>query len=238
MAEHGLYHLDIKGRRPRGAFDIKSPIRGVPSYPSLWNHNHERERFLIVEPDSYGQVRSGMADQAERTWRRTASRLHHNIEFGLSAQSLACCMTNSPSIGGRAWPNICVFETQYEIPLLLWANTTLGLMLHWWYGSRQHSGRSMIQLKKLTKLPTLDATRLSDQQLMRFDGLFDIAKQWRFLPANEAYRDENRKKLDRYVLEILGLPNTLNESLDLMRMKWCCEPSVHGGKSTKPDVAM
>lgn len=236
LADRGLYHLDIKGRRPRGAFDIKTPIKGVPAYPTLWNHNYENERSLLVEPDSYGRVREGMQVQADRIWRDTASRLHHNIEFGLSAQSLACCITPSPSIGGRAWPNILVHEAMYETPLLLWCNTTFGLMLHWWHGSRQHSGRSMVQLSKLQNLATLDVRQLDVQQLSEFDDLFNMVKDWRFLPANEAYRDENRHELDKRVMRILRLPEALLESMDLVRMKWCCEPSVHGGKKTKPSA--
>jgi len=57
-----------------------------------------------------------------------------------------------------------------------------------------------------------------------------------FLPANEAYRDDARIELDGQVLEILGLPPTMVEALHLVRLKWCAEPSVHGGKNTRPDV--
>ena len=32
----------------------------------------------------------------------------------------------------------------------------------------------------------------------------------------------------------LRIPNSLMESLDLLRLQWCAEPSVHGGKSTAP----
>ena len=56
-----------------------------------------------------------------------------------------------------------------------------------------------------------------------------------FLPANEAYRDMSRQELDRRVLlDLLGLPDTVLEPLDVLRMKWCSEPSVHGGKGTGP----
>ena len=55
------------------------------------------------------------------------------------------------------------------------------------------------------------------------------------MPANEAYRDETRKALDRAMLcDLLGLPESILEPLDVLRRQWCTEPTVHGGKSTRP----
>ena len=57
-----------------------------------------------------------------------------------------------------------------------------------------------------------------------------------FLPANEAYRDNTRKELDhRVLIDMLGLPESILEPLDLLKLKWCSEPSVHGGKKTAPE---
>ena len=57
------------------------------------------------------------------------------------------------------------------------------------------------------------------------------------LPANEAYRDPARKALDSALWNILELPRNLLSNLDLAREQWCAEPSVHGGKRTRPDFA-
>lgn len=64
--------------------------------------------------------------------------------------------------------------------------------------------------------------------------IFDENRDREFLPANEAYRDESRKELDRRVLvDLLGLPeDKVLDPLELLRLKWCSEPSVHGGKGT------
>ena len=60
-------------------------------------------------------------------------------------------------------------------------------------------------------------------------------RERKFLPANEAYRDNSREELDyRVLIEVLGLPERVMEPLALLRLKWCSEPSVHGGKSTAP----
>ncbi len=50
-----------------------------------------------------------------------------------------------------------------------------------------------------------------------------------------AYRDEVRQALDRQLLiDVLGLDSDLLDGLDLVRRQWCAEPSVHGGKPTRP----
>lgn len=55
-----------------------------------------------------------------------------------------------------------------------------------------------------------------------------------FRPANEAYRCDTRRDLDRAILvELLPMPAAVLDSLDLLRAQWCAEPTVYGGKSTR-----
>ena len=55
------------------------------------------------------------------------------------------------------------------------------------------------------------------------------------LPANEAFRDDTRKAIDRAVLcNVLGLPESTLGPLATLRLQWCAEPSVHGNKATRP----
>ena len=66
----------------------------------------------------------------------------------------------------------------------------------------------------------------------------DILNRFReraFLPANEAYRDAVRQDLDRAVLvDMLEMSTDLLDPLATLRLRWCSEPSVHGGKGTRP----
>ena len=75
----------------------------------------------------------------------------------------------------------------------------------------------------------------------RVQALADIADAFlhvELLPANEAYRDSARQELDAEVLRALNLPDTVLEPLaPKFRRKWCNEPSVHGGKSTRLELA-
>ena len=238
LGRRGLLHRDIGNRKDgeapfRGPFKIV-PASGVPSYPALWAHSAERERRMIVAPDREGVVRPGCDERALRVW-QTAAVLHFTLDFRINSQSLTACVTPSPCLGGRAWPNFQPRRNEWTPAIALWANSTLGLMAFWWMGSRQQQGRAIATITALPNLPMLDVRTLAPEQLERADAIFERFRTETLLPANEAYRDETRKALDRAVLvELLGLPDAVLEPLDNLRRQWCAEPSVHGGKAGTP----
>ena len=237
LGEEGLYHLDISGGNsngvPRGPFEL-IPIQGVPQYPVLRRHNAKRERSLVVPPDSEGEVKSGCDERAMSVWNRTASRLHFNLDFQINSQSLTACLTPAKAIGGRAWPNFIPEREDWILPLVLWSNTTLGLLAFWWAGTRQQQGRACLTITQLPQLTVLDPRTLSEDQFVEAAAIFERFKEREFLPANEAYRDDVRQDLDRAVLvDLLRLPDGVMESLAVLRDQWCAEPSVHGGKKTR-----
>lgn len=126
-------------------------------------------------------------------------------------------------------------DSAREEALLLWSNTTLGLLLFWWRGNRQQGGRTSLTGTGLEGLPVFDVRTLDTARLRVASSIFDDFAGKRFLPANEAYHDPTRKALDEAVLlHLLSLPPGTLEPLDLLRLKWCAEPSVHGGKHTRP----
>ena len=242
LGDRGLLDRDINGTDisglglPRGPFTIAGILPGeVPTWPALWSHDNHLETRMIVLPDSAGRVRPECEARAGDAWQKTASRLHFNRDFRINSQSLAACVTPEPSIGGRAWPNFICHDLRWEAPLVLWANTTLGLISFWWIGSRQHQGRAILTISKLPALTVLDPQQFNAEQLDRANTIFEEFRDRKLLPANEAWHDETRQALDRAVLvEILDLPEEVLEPLDLLRRQWCAEPSVHGGKRTRP----
>ncbi len=240
LGEEGLYHLDISGGItngvPRGPFEL-IPIQGVPQYPVLRRHNAKRERSLVVPPDSEGEVKFGCDERAIAVWNRTASRLHFNLDFRINSQSLTACLTPAKAIGGRAWPNFIPEREEWTVPLVLWSNTTLGLLCFWWAGTRQQQGRACLTITQLPRLTVLDPRTLSAEQLAVASLIFEQFSEREFLPANEAYRDDVRQDLDRAVLvDLLHLPEETLEPLAILRDQWCAEPSVHGGKKTRIDT--
>ncbi len=234
VAQVGVYDMNIVGSGARTAFDLIDESSSISTYPMLWSHNAEKEVRLVVAPDSEGRVKQGCQDRAAEIW-ETRSHAHHNRDFQFNSQPLAVAFTDMQSIGGRAWPNVKFESRAHEVAYSLWGNSTLGLVSYWWHSSRQQSGRGSIPITAIRTMPTLDVTQLSDDQLKTAEVIFEDMKERTFLPANEAWRDCSRKELDRRVLvELLELPESVLEPLDLLRLKWCSEPSVHGGKSTAP----
>ena len=223
---------NIVGNGSQTAFIRDRSPSAAPAYPILWGHDAKLETRLLVASDSEGRVKRGREARAAQIW-DTRSHAHHNRDFRFNSQPLAVAFTENRTIGGRAWPNVKFESRAHEVAHSLWGNSTLGLVSYWWHSSRQQAGRGSMPISAIRTMPTLDVRQLSDEQLRVAEGIFEDMRCREFLPANEAWRDESRKELDRRVLvDLLGLPESVLEPLDLLRLKWCSEPSVHGGKGT------
>ena len=242
----GPYHADINGDTStggiRGPFVI-SPIQSnsVPTYPVLWSHDAERERTMSFEGDSEGVPRQGSTSEeqdivdrkVERIW-NTASHCHFNHSFGFNCQSTGIQFTHRKTIGGRAWLSIKLSSVDVEKALVVWANTSLGLLLHWWHANKQQPGRGIIGKSMLQTLPILDVTALEPKLLAEAVKLFDSMNEQRLLPLHELDTDPVRKELDEaFARNVLRLPESILTSggpLELLRMKLSREPSIRGSK--------
>ena len=236
LGNRGLLSRDLDGPPPRGPFDKESLRPGqFPTYPALWSHDARRERSFIVDVDCELLARREYEEQAADVWKRFASRLHLTIDFQLNSQSLAACLTPEKALGGRAWPNFILEEEGHEGVVMLWLNSTLGLMSYWWGGTRQQLGRAVVKITALPSLLSIGPRQFDKAILAKADIVFERFRDVEFLPANESYHDPNRKALDEALLvELLGVPKDIADDFDVIRRQWCAEPSVHGGKSTKP----
>ncbi len=229
IGKMGYYHIDINGPVPRGPFDNIAPSP-TATYPSLWNHNAEKETRIVCEPDSQLIVRQGMEDKAGIIW-TTASRSHLNRDFRLNSQPLTVAFTENPTIGGTAWPNVIFYDERYEYTFAVWANTTLGLLSFWWHSSRQQTGRARISIRLAETLPILDLRALTDKQHATARQIFNEFRVKDLKPAYIADADHNRAVLDQLVIcDLLGFNNEIYEAVRRLAAKWCAEPSVHGGK--------
>ena len=234
IAQIGRSDKDIVGNGAKTAFSRIEPPSAAPTYPMLWGHDAQYEKHMVVVPDSEGRVKQGREDRAAEIW-NTRSHTHHNRDFRFNSQPLAVAFTETRTIGGRAWPNVKFSDRAHEVAYTLWGNTTLGLLCYWWHSSRQQAGRGSMPITAIRTMPTLDITKLTYAQLDIAEDIFEDMRVSQLLPANEAYHDNSRQELDHRVLvDMLGLPKRVLEPLDLLRLKWCSEPSVHGGKGTAP----
>ena len=242
----GPYHADINYNTLaggiRGPFDI-FPIEpnSVPTYPVLWAHNAARERTMSFGGDREGVPRQGATPEeqaivdrkVEDVW-NTASHCHFNHSFGFNYQSTGMQFTPRKTIGGRAWLSISLASVDQEKALVVWANTSLGLLLHWWHSNKQQPGRGIVGKNMLHTLPILDVTALEPRLLAEAVKLFDSMSEQRLLPLHELDTDPVRKELDEaFARNVLRLPESILASggpLELLRAKLSQEPSIRGSK--------
>ncbi len=243
IGEIGPYHLDVSKRNTdgsiRGPFEVH-PLQpnSAPTYPILWSHDADRERTMAFEADSegipYHVTKTDEQDivnrKVERVW-QSASHCHSNMDFRFNSQSTVMQFTPRKTIGGRAWQSVQLATPMLEKALVLWANSTFGLLLYWWHSSKQQSGRGIITKQTLATLPVWDVTALTPEQLNAAVELFDEMCDKPLRPFHEIDRDPVRKALDEaFAKRVLGLPESIFEPLDLLRMKLSREPSIRGSK--------
>jgi hypothetical protein len=121
--------------------------------------------------------------------------------------------------------------------LVLWGNSSLGLLLHWWHANKQQAGRGSIGVSALASLPVLDITKLPEGALAKMVAIFDDMKHKELRPVNEMTQDSVREEIDtRLGTEVLGFPAELvapDGPVALLRQKLALEPSIAGSKLTQ-----
>jgi hypothetical protein len=227
----------------RGPFTIANVAANVtPTYPVLWAHDAERERTMEFPGDSVGRPRTArsaakreiIAEKVAKVF-GTASHCHFNRDFRFNSQSTGMQFTPRKTIGGRAWPSIQLATIEFEKALVVWANTSLGVLLYWWYANKTQPGRGSILRSNLESFPVLDVSTLSKKKLEKAVELFDQTRHTQFLPIHQIDTDLARHALDSsFGQHVLGLPVGLlgtNGPLDLVRKKLAAEPSIRGHKA-------
>jgi hypothetical protein len=164
----------------------------------------------------------------------TASHCHFNRDFRFNSQSTGMQFTPRKTIGGRAWLSIKLATVEQETALVLWGNTSLGLLLRWWHSNKPQAGRGSISKRALHALPVLDVTALTATQVDEAARIFDTMCNREMLPMHEIDQDPVRKELDeQFSRRVLGLAEPIlapGGPLDILRMKLSREPSVRGTK--------
>jgi hypothetical protein len=169
----------------------------------LWNHDADRERCLEFTWDTEGVPKRWKTKEEEQYIRQkvaqvaaTASHCHFNRDLQFNSQSTAMQITPRKTIGGRSWPTISLADYAKETILTLWANCTLGFLLHWWHSNKNQAGRGVIGITALETLPVLDISVLTDEAIEDGRLIFDDLKNQPLRPFNEIGIDPVRSELD------------------------------------------
>ena len=217
---------------PRGAFAMH-PVRGnmdaIGQDRSLWAADSGRQRALEVLPTHKGSFPKGVGSAKQRKAMRTyRSTLLYARNMRWTSQKLLSATTAHAVLGGRAWVSLGHEDTRVRKAFALWANSTLGMLVHWTRGQRTQLGRSTTQIGAVKKMPCPQLGQLSEEGLHYTAAAFDRVKSRVLLPACQAHADGIRRQIDTIVLKMLGLHDEATQTIDTLRMLWCHEPSVHG----------
>ena len=230
IGQLGLHDSYLTMETHNGPF-VKESASPTATYPSLYNHNAQRETKLICDPDSQLRVQRGMEERAAELW-TTAGRSHISRGFRFNSQPLAAAFTEQESLGGRAWPNVTFSDRRFDHAFSIWLNSTLGILAYWWHSSRQQAGRGEMTRLGIRSFPVLDFRALTNEQLLMAQAIFNEFRDKELKPAYLADADPNRALLDRRVIcDLLGFDRDTYVAVRKLAAKWCAEPSVHGGKA-------
>ena len=227
---HLIGHL--AGRSDIGAFEFH-PIADdlIRKDTALWSANSKRQTAVKVKATHFGLATSSDPLLVSEM-RGKASRLFYQRNMRWTSQKLLAAVTDRPVLGGRAWTALISEDPVIRCGFAVWANSTLGMAVHWSRGQRQQMGRSLTQIKAVKAMPCPDFSdprlRAAAEILMPLaDDLFEAE----LLPANQADRDPARQAIDDAAAAMLGIPADDEGRCGLLRdlaVNWCAEPSVRG----------
>ena len=233
------HHLigHIHGKEAIGVFTFH-PItpydRDTPTFSALWAASKTQKR-IALSPTHKGVPLPNKTDAQLRPMLDKRSNLFISRNLRMTSQALAAARTPEPVMGGNAWTALICEEESIKDALCIWLNSTLGAIVVTGYAQTTQPGRALMKIRALYGFPVPDfAADTEGARRARAVAAENIAalSALELKPLSYAFDDDNRKKIDRVVLDMLGLGanHAAERGLDWLRTEWCKEPATHGGK--------
>ena len=243
---HCIGHL--VGNEPIGAFEFHPLDEQCPeaSDSSLWKASAKEQNGLLIQATHRGLDPPSPDREQQARMRAKASTLFYARNLRWTSQALLVAATEHRAMGGRAWTALLHDDRNLLKAFALWANSTLGLIVHWTQGGKQQPGRALTQVGTIRTMPVPDLARLPPERLQEASHEFDRLKRRRLLPACQAHADPIRTRLDDAVLALLGLTEpdgieafsggtglrgTVRRAAESLRNAFSREPQIHGKNS-------
>lgn len=226
---HHLIGYPIGGTGP-GAFEMH-PLPTGASFVrdrALWIAESKEQRRMEVRPTHKGVVPMVLVDRDQDRMRRRAATLFYARNMRWTSQALLAATTEDPVMGGRSWTALAHDDRRVLKAFALWANSTLGSLVHWSIGQRTQAGRSTTQVRALRQIPVPLLDRLDETALDGAAQAFEHLKTKTLRPMCQAHADPVRQEIDRAVMRMIALPEWADDVVPQLRRLWCAEPSVHG----------
>lgn len=214
----------------RGAFvfhEVQNENDTLGENRALWAANAKTQTALRVLPTHKGDPVDQKAAAAIADKRGT---LHYARNLRWTSQKLIAATTQYPVYGGNAWTTLQADDENLLRAFALWANSTLGAVVHWTRGSRTQQGRALVRINDIKQIPCPDLRQLPAGKLSAAAEAFDELADKELLPVCQLHADPARHAIDTAVIAMFDLPQAA-AALPALRRLWCAEPSVHGGNS-------
>ncbi len=197
------------GPDQRDVWDGFERTDAVTAYPMVENHDTEKRKYLIAEPDKFlaplNEPRRGRPlKRLDLLWPK-AGRLLIAERLRLNTARMFALWSETNVLSNVWWP-VKVDDAQTEKALTLWLNSSLGLLTV--LATRTSTEGPWVKLKKadLQELPVLDVRALDDARLAALADLFDELAEAEFARLPDMGACHARGRLDEGLARILGLP--------------------------------
>jgi len=204
-----LGELGFDVRDIHDGFEIS---RSKTPYPAFWGHEADVVTTLVQNPNQFLQPRTHAKKgrplrKAPDLWAKAGHVLIAE-RLRLNTMRLTSIFVRQKVLAVQWWSFVPNVENEdYEKALLMWLNSTLGLLL--FLGHRQETSGAWVKFKKpiLKQLPVLDVRNISEQALKKLAGVFDQIIGNILLPFPAMERDHTRAIIDQAIANALGLPD-------------------------------
>ena len=198
------------GPDQRDVWDGFERTDAVTAYPMVENHDTERRKYLITEPDKFlaplNEPRKGRPlKRLDQLWPKAGRLLIAERPWLNTVRMLA--MWSETNVLSNVWWPVKVDDAQTEKALALWLNSSIGLLTV--LATRTSTRGPWVKLKKadLAELPVLDVRALDDARLAALADLFDELAEAEFARLPDMGECSARGRLDEGLARILGLPD-------------------------------
>lgn len=224
-------------RGSHGAFDGYHGWNEQAQFPAIWRQLASVHQGMLAEPNAWLTPKPGIDHQL--IWAQSGT-VHMTRDVRYNSQRVMIAKTTARSLGVRAWFTLNVHESdqvvesQREVALTLWCNSTLGMLLHANHSNRAQEGRGTGNKGMLEGLTTLDVRELEEWQLEEAQAIWRDFRNRKFESFHCCAVDPARMELDeRFVRDVLGLGGDAVEAVARLRTLLASDPSIHGSKKAE-----
>ncbi len=177
-------------------------------------------------PESQDSTRIGRILDAK-------SNLVIATNYRQTSQALAAAWVTPNALGGRQWTTLMHEDEAVKKSMVIWLNSTMGLMSRVGYAQTTQRGRSAMQQGAIRDFPVPDFSANGDARThARATAGLEFARlsKLQLMPGSLAWKDPARHEIDNAMLTMLGIADeSTAQAMERIRQLWCREPSVHGG---------